>query len=330
MTDYMLFNKTEKQTFLSELGAGKLSHAYLIEGDEGSGKTYFAMFAARAVLCTGGVRPCGKCSACTKILAGSYPDLFYYSPEKKATLGVDTVRDIKKSVFLMPNDGEKKVYIIDEAQKMTPQAQNALLKFLEEPPASAVFFIVTDKRESMLPTVVSRTRVISMTPSPKEALEAFLRDANPKETPEHISAAVRMADGSPGRALKLLKKDFSRQQQLCMDFVPVMLGTSTSDVMAFLLSAKLNREGLKDFFCLLLTAVSDIINVKYGVSTTRFLSYDEARRYSQSVTDRRAAYLSDVIMEAVVRLTENANTNLLITSFSIKATAAGSDAVTTK
>lgn len=324
MNDQLLFNKNEKKALLSELGSGRLSHAYLIEGEEGSGKTYLAMFAARALLCVGSEKPCGKCAACRKLDAGAYPDLFYYSPEKKATIGVDTVRDIKKSVYLMPNDGEKKVYIIDEAQKMTPQAQNALLKFLEEPPESAVFFIVTDKKESMLPTVVSRTRVISTVPASDEDIALFLKKNNPREDGEQIASAVRMADGSPGRALKLLKKDFGKQRQLCLDFVPVMLGTSAADIMAFLLSMKLNRDALKEFFCLLLTSVCDLLNVKCGVTLTRLLTYEDARILSAKITDKRISYLADIIMDTVVRLTENANINLLLTSFASKISEDGS------
>ncbi len=315
MNDELLFNRIEKEKLLAEIASGRLSHAYLIEGGEGSGKTYFALLAARAILCGGTEKPCGKCPSCVKALAGSHPDLFYYSPDKKASMGVDTVRDIKKSVYFMPNDGDRKVYIIDEAQKMTVQAQNALLKFLEEPPASTVFFIVTDKKESMLPTVISRTRIISTSPASSDEIAAFLRSSSPKCDENAINAAVAMADGSPGKAKNLLCKDFSRQRQLCIDFIPLMFGRSKGDAMGFLLSMKLNREGVKEFFLLLLTAVSDIMNVKFGVMDTRLLTRDEAIEYSRTATDRRLAYLWDLIMDSVIRASENANINLLLTSF---------------
>ena len=216
MNDMMLFNRTEKEKLLSEIASGKLSHAYLIEGGEGCGKTYFARFAAAAVLCTGDKPPCGKCPSCVKALAGSHPDLFYFSPDKKASMGVETVRDIKKSLFFMPNDGDRKVYIIDDAQKMTVQAQNALLKFIEEPPASVLFFIVADKKESLLPTVVSRTRIISLAPSDTADIRRFLMSESKKSGGEQIDEAINMAEGSPGKALKLLCRDFSRQRQLCL------------------------------------------------------------------------------------------------------------------
>lgn len=313
----MLFNRTEKEKLLSEIASGKLSHAYLIEGGEGCGKTYFARFAAAAVLCTGDKTPCGKCPSCVKALAGSHPDLFYFSPDKKASMGVETVRDIKKSLFFMPNDGDRKVYIIDDAQKMTVQAQNALLKFIEEPPASVLFFIVADKKESLLPTVVSRTRIISLAPSDNADIRRFLMSESKKSGGEQIDEAINMAEGSPGKALKLLCRDFSRQRQLCLDFMPVLVSTSKSDAMAFLLSMKLNRDGVKEFFTLLMTALADVMNARFG-RATRLLSRDAAAEYAKSITDRKNAYLFDLATEAVVRAGENANINLLLMTFAAR------------
>lgn len=313
----MLFNRTEKEKLLSEIASGKLSHAYLIEGGEGCGKTYFARFAAAAVLCTGDKPPCGKCPSCVKALAGSHPDLFYFSPDKKASMGVETVRDIKKSLFFMPNDGDRKVYIIDDAQKMTVQAQNALLKFIEEPPASVLFFIVADKKESLLPTVVSRTRIISLAPSDNADIRRFLMSESKKSGGEQIDEAINMAEGSPGKALKLLCRDFSRQRQLCLDFMPVLVSTSKSDAMAFLLSMKLNRDGVKEFFTLLMIALADVMNARFG-RATRLLSRDAAAEYAKSITDRKNAYLFDLATEAVVRAGENANINLLLMTFAAK------------
>lgn len=313
----MLFNRTEKEKLLSEIASGKLSHAYLIEGGEGCGKTYFARLAAAAVLCTGDKPPCGKCPSCVKALAGSHPDLFYFSPDKKASMGVETVRDIKKSLFFMPNDGDRKVYIIDDAQKMTVQAQNALLKFIEEPPASVLFFIVADKKESLLPTVVSRTRIISLAPSDNADIRRFLMSESKKSGGEQIDEAINMAEGSPGKALKLLCRDFSRQRQLCLDFMPVLVSTSKSDAMAFLLSMKLNRDGVKEFFTLLMTALADVMNARFG-RATRLLSRDAAAEYAKSITDRKNAYLFDLATEAVVRAGENANINLLLMTFAAR------------
>ncbi len=318
MGNYMLFNREQKEKLLGEISSGRLSHAYLIEGDEGVGKTYFASFCAKAVLCQGQKKPCGVCPACVKSQQNSHPDMFYFSPDKKATLGVDVVREIKSSVYLLPNESDKKVYIIDEAQKMTVQAQNALLKFLEEPPKSAVFFIITDKKESMLPTVVSRTRLISLTPADSEDIADFLAENVKNIDGNQIAQAVRMADGSVGRAMKLASRDMSKGRKLCLEFVPVLFGGSKAEIMSFLLGSKQNREGLKEFFTMLGVALSDVMNAKYGVTKARLIDADDAVKYSKMLTDKRIAYLFDITADTTVRLWENANINLLLTAFAAR------------
>ena len=134
---------------------------------------------------------------------------------------------------------------------------------------------------------------------------------------EQIDEAINMAEGSPGKALKLLCRDFSRQRQLCLDFMPVLVSTSKSDAMAFLLSMKLNRDGVKEFFTLLMTALADVMNARFG-RATRLLSRDAAAKYAKSITDRKNAYLFDLATEAVVRAGENANINLLLMTFAAK------------
>ena len=190
-------------------------------------------------------------------------------------------------------------------------------KFIEEPPASVLFFIVADKKESLLPTVVSRTRIISLAPSDNADIRRFLMSESKKSGGEQIDEAINMAEGSPGKALKLLCRDFSRQRQLCLDFMPVLVSTSKSDAMTFLLSMKLNRDGVKEFFTLLMTALADVMNARFG-RATRLLSRDAAAEYAKSITDRKNAYLFDLATEAVVRAGENANINLLLMTFAAK------------
>ena len=207
----MRFNRREKEAFLKELASGRLSHAYIIEGAEGVGKFTFASFAANAILCSGERRPCGKCPDCVKFAAGSHPDLFVFAPEKDASqLTVNVVREIKKSIYLMPNEGAKKVYIIKDGQKMNVQAQNAMLKFFEEPPESAVLFILTDKREALLPTVISRGQIITLYPAANGDIAAWLAEKFPRKAKEEIDAAVRVCEGIPGKAVTLTEKRFSQ------------------------------------------------------------------------------------------------------------------------
>ena len=134
----------QKAAFAARIADGHAAHAYILEGDDGGETRRFALYMASVLLCTGDKPPCGRCASCKKALSGGetlHPDIHLYEPEKNAGFSVETVRSIKKSIYLLPNEGNKKVYILCGAQKMSRSAQNALLKFFEEPPASAGFII---------------------------------------------------------------------------------------------------------------------------------------------------------------------------------------------
>lgn len=148
----------QKAAFAARLAEGRAAHAYILEGDDGDETRRFALYMAAALLCTGDKPPCGRCASCRKALTGGetlHPDIHVFEPEKNAGFSVDTVRGIRKSVYLLPNEGDRKVYILCGAQKMSRSAQNALLKLFEEPPASASFVICCDRRDALLPTVLS-------------------------------------------------------------------------------------------------------------------------------------------------------------------------------
>lgn len=129
-------------------------HALLISGADDE-KEKIANLLARAILCTGERKPCGACNSCRKAEAMIHPDLLVFETEK-TMIQVDEIRDIRKDAFIFPNDGEKKVYIIKAADKMNPQAQNAFLKILEEPPKFTTFILLCTNHNSFLTTILSR------------------------------------------------------------------------------------------------------------------------------------------------------------------------------
>ena len=120
--------------FNRSIQANKVSHAYLISGEEGVGKRLVAQDFAMKLFCQGKEKPCGRCPACLQILAGSHPDYFHVDAEGKNSLGIDKIRGIVDSMGIRPFQSRYKVYLIDEADRMTIAAQNAFLKTIEEPP----------------------------------------------------------------------------------------------------------------------------------------------------------------------------------------------------
>ena len=151
-------------------------HAYLLCGPRGTGKKSVARLCAMAAMCRGaGKRPCGVCGPCRRVVSDSHPDLHTIVPEKgKQTIGVGVMREVLDQVATRSFEDTTKVLIFPSAEKMTPAAQNCLLKTLEEPPQDTVFFLITDQPGAMLPTIVSRCRVIRFHPLSEQDCEKRL------------------------------------------------------------------------------------------------------------------------------------------------------------
>ena len=313
------FNKKEKEQFLRLLHDDRLAHAYIVEGPEGVGKFSFALFASAAVLCSGKDKPCGVCGGCLKFKSGNHPDFYLIAPEKESSqIKVEAVRDIKKSVYLLPNEGGKKVYVIKDGQKMNVQAQNALLKLFEEPPESAIFIILTDKRESLLPTVISRGHIITLRPSAPEDIKAWLTGLYPKKTPCELDEAVNMCEGSPGKALTLLEKKYGVIRNDVTEYASLLFARSKFGCVSFFKSKKYDRTKAKDFMQTLFLLFSDVIRAKKKSSSFVFLSPEAAAGYAKQTTETKAALVSEEILRAYESLDANSNVNLTFSAFSVK------------
>ena len=204
----------------AEIAQGSFSHAYILEGKRGSGKHTLARQLAMAAACENRESaahplPCGSCRHCRKIAVGSCPDVITVKkPEDRATMSVDTVRELRGGIATVPNELDVKVYIIEDAHTMTTQAQNALLLTLEEPPAFVLFLLLAEDAGALLETVRSRAPIFRLQPIGKEAMREFLltsptgiaggAPALLRERPLEFEALLMLSDGSIGEALTLL------------------------------------------------------------------------------------------------------------------------------
>jgi DNA polymerase III subunit delta' len=182
--------------------AGRLPPALLLTGPEGVGKRTVALAAARALVCeTGRGVACDACGSCSRAARGLHPDVIVVEPET-ATIKIEQVRDMAREVLALPFEGRARGFVMDEAHVMTEQAGNALLKSLEEPPASSHVFLVTASPQALLPTIRSRCQTLRLGPLPAALLESYLRDrAGLTEEEARLRAAV--SGGSIGAALAL-------------------------------------------------------------------------------------------------------------------------------
>ena len=204
--DALLGNEQLKSDLALSLRMGHSSHCYLITGPEGSGKHTLARLLAAAILCQGRDKPCGVCHPCRKVLEGLHPDYITVDDPEHKSISVKLIRQAREDVFIQPNEAEHKIYLFPRAQDMGLEGQNALLKVLEEPPAYAVFLLLADNPEKLLPTVRSRCRELKLSALPRELLEARLVGDFPQASREDIRRAAVRGCGFLGQARRLLEE----------------------------------------------------------------------------------------------------------------------------
>ena len=190
---------------------GRVSHAYLFIGGAGAGKGMMANTFAKALQCEakGWATPCGTCKSCAAFDHKNHPDIIYVRGEKKNLLVDDIREQILETVDLKPYQYEKKIYIIEKADTMNIQAQNALLKTLEEPPAHAMFLLLAEREEAFLQTILSRVVTMKLRPISEADVAAYLvQKAHLLEEDARVYAAY--AQGRIGQALELMEDEAFR------------------------------------------------------------------------------------------------------------------------
>ena len=200
----LLGNERLKENLRVSVGRGRSAHFYLISGPAGSGKKTLAKLLTAALQCQSEEKPCLTCPACRKVLNDTHPDCITVIDRDHKTVAVDIVRNARADMYVVPNEGQKKIYIFP--QELRIEGQNALLKILEEPPQYGVFILLTDNPEKLLPTVRSRCTELNLLALPDGILTQALRQEFPNADPNSIAAAVSRSGGFLGQAKALLEQ----------------------------------------------------------------------------------------------------------------------------
>ena len=188
------------EQLMRSVQAGRIVHALLFVGPHGSGKRTMARLFAQAMVCASPHKPCGVCPACKQFLAGSHPDVKVVRPEKKS-IGVEEIRALIDALSLRPYEGDKHIAMIEQADKMTASAQNALLKTLENPPGEVMFFLITDVPGALLDTILSRCQTVRLGDIGVELCAKVLEGRGVE--PQRAALLAGLAQGSVGRALEI-------------------------------------------------------------------------------------------------------------------------------
>lgn len=214
--------------FQGIIANGRMAHAYIFTGSDGVGKTLFAKELVKTLFCESGgtedlcnthptlsksgggmgvgLYACDNCRACLRVESGNHPDVHWISPEKEEKgIKIDRIHILQDDVALKPVEANRKIFIINAADKMNEASSNCLLKTLEEPPPDTMIILITTSVKSLKKTITSRCQVIRFNPLPSAMVEAELATRFDKK-PEMLKWASQFSCGSLGRAVNLLEK----------------------------------------------------------------------------------------------------------------------------
>ena len=328
-----------------DIAKGSFSHAYILEGDEGSGKHTLARAIAMSLACENRQNgdeplPCGHCRSCRKILSGNCPDILYVKREEdRATMGVNVIRELRTDVPVLPNDLDFKIYLIEEAHLMTPQAQNAFLLTLEEPPKFVLFLLLANDASVLLETVRSRAPVLRLQPigddmmrdyllSPERPAVARSAKALAEQHPSDFAALLRMSDGRIGRALTLLEEKkraplLARRDTAQKVCELLSHGNGGTELLSLLYAFDKSREEATERLTCIRDALRDLLALTLSDTAPLVFFTDREAAEDLSIRFTSASILSRIKAtdEALHSLSINANVRLTLTRYHNRLTA---------
>lgn len=197
-------NENNKYILKETITKGNILHSYMFFGTEGIGKKLFALEFAKMILCENQKNsPCEKCKSCIEFDSNNNPDFFFIEPDGNS-IKIDQIRNMQKGMLEKPIISSKKVYIINNAETMTKEAQNCLLKTLEEPQEYVVIILIVSDENSMLPTIKSRCTKIFFEKISDENLKTYIKE---KIGDVHFEESmIKLSEGSIGKCIEISKK----------------------------------------------------------------------------------------------------------------------------
>ena len=242
----------------------RVSHAYILNGQKGAGKKLLAGLFAATLLCEkGGQDPCGKCHSCKQAQSGNHPDIIWVTHDKPNSISVDDIRkQVNNTIMMKPYQGPYKVYVIDQADMLTPQAQNALLKTIEEPPEYAVIMLLSENADILLDTINSRCVMLKLRNIKDTLIKKFLMET--MEIPDYkADMCAAFAQGNMGRAIMLANSEhFNEIREDAVQLLKYIHEMELSEIVQAVKQITIYKLEINDYLDIIMIWYRDVLIYK--------------------------------------------------------------------
>lgn len=292
--------QTLEQHFSNVIADNELSHAYLFVGPTNSGKMALAQWLAQCLFCTNlqSGQPCGQCAECQRIEEGNNPDYLIIASETR-TIGVDEIRSLKQELSKSGLEGQQRIFVIQDADKMTAAAANSLLKFLEEPASQVLIILTTTRLARILPTIQSRLQIVQLQAPALATREAAIKELGVSTTFSHVLSSTQFS--VEDIQVWTEQVDLANLEQVFWRWLTQIL--SRKDIALTLVQTQI-MPNFKDqklqqlLFDLLLAALSDLFAVKFDIQRPLNWADQQAtyQQFAEQFSDRQMTTLLETAL----------------------------------
>lgn len=295
----------------------KISHAYILNGPDKAGKKMIAEAFAMTLQCEKKEKnPCLECHSCKQAINHNQPDIIYVQHEKPNTISVDDIRNqVNRDIDVKPYGSPYKIYIVDEAEKMNVQAQNALLKTIEEPPAYAIILLLTSNADAFLPTIRSRCVTLNLKVVPDKMIKKYLMEQ--RGVPDYqADVCVAFAQGNVGKAIALASsEDFNELKSAAVQLMKRIKDIDLYELTEAVKQISEFKLQINDYFDIMMIWYRDILLYKATLDVNGLIFKDEV--YDIKKQASKSSYngietILDALEKAKLRLNANVNFDLVM------------------
>lgn len=293
----------------------KVSHAYILNGERGAGKKMLANLFAATLLCEkGGPDPCNECHSCRQAESGNHPDIIKVTHEKPNSISVDDIREqVNNTIMIKPYQGPYKVYIIPQADMMTTQAQNALLKTIEEPPEYAVIMLLTENADTLLPTINSRCVMLKLRNIKDTLIKKYLMET--MQVPDYkADMCTAFAQGNMGRAIMLANSEhFNEIRDEAVQLLKYINEMELSEIVQAVSRITAYKLEINDYLDIIMIWYRDVLLYKATKDMDKVVFKDQIKYIKERA--KRSSYegielIIESLEKAKARLKANVNFDL--------------------